>query len=459
MHQAFSGLNDRQIGTFYSDKSTRHLQPGESLFSEGEQDVNTYLIVSGLIQVQQTREQVIYPLTQIYGNGHISPDIFSDHGIRNASAIAQQPVTAIVINELFLQGIDQDIQIILYRNLQRSLTCDINTLHTANAQNQYKIAQMSQELTGMLLGKSDQYSGSAAVQNLLKRVPKLPPYASQLTGLLLSDDVSARDVTELAKLDPSLTGAVLKTVNSAYYGLSQKVSNFHHAALLLGFNQIYQVILNLGIQKTMPDTGQFKRLQAHSVLISILCFEISQATRSGNGPVMNTIGLLHDIGKSVLLLLISQNPKLAFFISLLDPARIGAMLLNMWEIPEEIVHSLEYQKYPELLPPEMIPESCRRQVSILYLAHLCLDQLSGKAKPGNTTVFLRDYLEELGIREKNVEDFVSISLLPSIKKRLPTYPAEVQTLFTNAMTSAAPTGDTHSTKPLQHQPETAQALG
>jgi HD-like signal output (HDOD) protein len=424
LHPAFSGLNDRQVTALYKEDHIRQLEPGECLFSEGDMDENTYLIINGEIQIQQIRQGLIYPLTQIDNSGHIARDMFSNQGQRSAMAIVKQPVTTLVFDDTTLNAMDKELQAVLFCNLGKSLSHEINTLYATQADVLHKNTYLSHHLATLLRGNSSQYEDSPAVKNLLKRVPKLPPYASQLTIMLMSEDASAKDVTGLARLDPSLTGAILKTVNSAYYGLSQKVIDVHHATLLLGFNQVYQVIINLGIQKTMPKTGQFKRLQSHSVLISILCFEISLATRQGNAPVMNTIGLLHDIRKSVLLLLIKQNPKLAFFISLLDPARIGAMLLENWEIPQEIYSVLAYQKYPESLPPEMIPEASRKPVSILYLAHLCQEYLAGNSRL--STCFLHDYFEELGIREKTLDTFIDKQLLPAINKRLSTYPTDVQ---------------------------------
>ncbi len=431
LHPVLAGLDERQIAAVYQAFEVTVLQAGECLFSEGDEDDSTYLVLSGSLRIQHIRKDVIFPLTQIDRDGQITPDMFLEKGRRNGSAIAREPTKVIVMNGAAMMAMEPGIQIALYRSMQRHLSGEISQLYSQHKDALFKNAHLGQELNVLLLGKSDKYASSSAIQGMLKRVPKLPPYASQLTGLLLTDDVSAKDVTELAKLDPSLTGAVLKTVNSAYYGLNQKIKDFQHAALLLGFNQIYQLIINLGIQKTMPDTGQFKRLQAHCVFISILSFEISQVTGCARGPIMNTIGLLHDIGKSVLLLLISQNPKLAFFISLLDHAHISALLLENWEIPEDIYGPLEYQNYPEFLPPDMIPEQFRKQVSILYLAHLCQDCLTGRSDKGISAVFLDDYLQELGIREGGVAPFIEKRLVPAMKKRLPTYPVEVQEAFSS----------------------------
>jgi len=431
LHPAFNGMNDRQIAAIYREDRISMLQPGDILFREGESNDSLYLVIRGELHIKQGKGDVETAITDIVGPGHITADMFTLRDKRSAIASASTPTTLLTIDSTALRATDAEIKSVLFQNLSRQQSLEGNFLLSEKTTLRDMNEHLSKQVQGAL-NKSSSYAGSSAIQGLLVRVPKLPPYASQLTGLLMSEDVSAKEVAELARRDPSLTSAVLKRVNSAYYSLNQKVTDFQHASLLLGFNQIYQVILGLGIQKTMPNTGQFKRLQTHSILISVLSFEISQATQSGNGPIMNTIGLLHDIGKSVLLLLISQNPKLAFFISLLDRDRVGALLLQNWEIPEAIYQPLEYQKYPESLPPEFIPDECRKKAAILYLAHLCHDYLAGTPEQKIPTTFLADYLKLLGIRETSVEDFVRKALLKCVAKRMPTYPRDVQDFFHNA---------------------------
>src|SRR2546422_11759015 len=50
-----------------------------------------------------------------------------------------------------------------------------------------------------------------------------------LSSKLLEDNVSAKEVTESVQEEPALAAAILKTVNSAYYGLPEKMSSLHHA--------------------------------------------------------------------------------------------------------------------------------------------------------------------------------------------------------------------------------------
>ena len=64
------------------------------------------------------------------------------------------------------------------------------------------------------------------------------------------------------------------------------------------------------VRRTMPDNPEFQELHFHSVAISQISFILSQAKHIAKPAQMATIGLLHDLGQIVILLLKQQNPKL-----------------------------------------------------------------------------------------------------------------------------------------------------
>jgi len=63
---------------------------------------------------------------------------------------------------------------------------------------------------------------SDKVEYILQRVQRLPLYASRLLNLLSNETVSANEVVQLLKSDPSLVAMVMKLVNSGYYNLRNK---------------------------------------------------------------------------------------------------------------------------------------------------------------------------------------------------------------------------------------------
>jgi HD-like signal output (HDOD) protein len=255
-------------------------------------------------------------------------------------------------------------------------------------------------------------------------------YASRLAVMLLDENVSTRKVAELAKEDPSLVGAVLKTVNSAYYAFQSKVSDFQHAVLLLGFNQVYQLVMDMGVRTTMPKTSEFRELQFHSMVVSLIGFEISQLCNVKKAVVISTIGLLHDLGKSVILLLKRRHSKMSLLIDMLDHPKVGSLLLKEWNIPDEVSQSLQYQCYPEWLPPERIPKEWRENVTTLYIAHLCHDYLWGKSENELSTAFLGEYMDVLNLPERSIAELVQNKVLPALNKKLNTFPENVRHFLT-----------------------------
>ena len=172
------------------------------------------------------------------------------------------------------------------------------------------------------------YGDSEIVRKIIKKIPRLPSFASTLIIRLAEKNISLREATELIKQDPSSVAVVLKVVNSSFYGLRQKVSDVNHALVLIGFARMYQLIIAEGLRSSMPDTPDFKAIQSHSVAISHIAFALSLTSRTGHPSEVATIGLLHDLGRGVILLLKKQNPSLGILIDSLDHAKLGALRLK-----------------------------------------------------------------------------------------------------------------------------------
>jgi HD-like signal output (HDOD) protein len=295
--------------------------------------------------------------------------------------------------------------------------------------------QVSAENVRLYLDDKQAYYQSATMlHTLLASVARLPPYTNKLASLINDPTAKTRLIVEIARQDPSLTAAVLKTVNSPYYGLSRKVKDFQHAVIMLGFTQVQQLLISTGLQSTMPDTPEFRQLHAHSMMISVLAGEISLTLNVGSPPVLSTLGILHDIGRSLVLLLKRQLAKQEFLVSLLDPDMVGMLLLKEWQLPEVIYESVQYQSYPELLPPSSIPARHRTNIAVLHLAHRCLERIRGQQPTAANPCPCRDYLAELGCRDQSVDDFLFGKLLPDISDRNPTLPLALQDMLQKART-------------------------
>jgi len=429
-HPAFKGLTDKELVSVYNTASVKKFDTGHVLIRKGDTGTKLYLILEGSAQILKGLNGHARQVA-VRGPGDWLPEgPFLGQRHATVSTVTLEPMTALVLDEGTFNALPSRIQLAIYKALNDLSAQRINDLTTQRLElsdtNEYLISHTAH----FLRARTDGYARSDMIASFLQGVPRLPMYASRLAVMLMDENVSTRKVAELAKQDPSLVGAVLKTVNSAYYAFHSKVSDFQHAVLLLGFNQVYQLVMDMGIQNTMPKTPEFRALQFHSMVVSLIGFEISQLCNIRKAVVISTIGLLHDIGKSIILLLKRRHAKMSLLVDMLDHPKVGSLLLKEWNIPDAVSQSLQYQYYPEWLPPERIPKECRENVTALYIAHLCHDYLRGKNENDLSTAFLGRYMNVLNRPERSIAEFVQNKVLPALNKKLNTFPEDVRHFLT-----------------------------
>jgi HD-like signal output (HDOD) protein len=129
---------------------------------------------------------------------------------------------------------------------------------------------------------------------------------------------------------------------------------------------------------------------------------------------------LHDVGKIVILLLKRKYPSIKELMNMIDDSKVGACLLRNWGFPENIVRIIECQYEPEFANLEDIDQEFRHEMSILYLSHRCYDIMLGEHN--TQSIFVENFLELLGIQQKDCQTFYQDIILPALlknKKRLP----------------------------------------
>src|SRR5262249_55579802 len=198
-------------------------------------------------------------------------------------------------------------------------------------------------------------------QDFLRSIPRMPAYATDLAVKLLDDRLSVQEIVEGVKGDSSIVANVLKIVNSAQYSFEKKIENFYHACMILGFNNVYTVIVREAVQSIMPVTAETVRIHTHSWLMSVLCFEIATASKDVQPQTSATLGLLHDIGKGVQVLMKAADPAKADYIEHLPAPKLGAELLTVWGLPERLCRIVEFQEHPEFTPPDLVAPEYRRE--------------------------------------------------------------------------------------------------
>ncbi|SLM31534.1 Putative chemotaxis signal transduction protein (fragment) [Desulfamplus magnetovallimortis] len=146
------------------------------------------------------------------------------------------------------------------------------------------------------------------IQLLIKEIRNLTPVPAITTRIINMADNPSCDMADIAKLiqyDPAMTAHMLRTCNSAFFGLSNPVESVKDAVAILGIDKIVElVLLNAGTKPlARPQKGYGMRkgaLWKHSVASALIAKNLATKQCPDLRHTIFTAALLKDIGKVVL---------------------------------------------------------------------------------------------------------------------------------------------------------------
>ena len=195
--------------------------------------------------------------------------------------------------------------------------------------------------------------------------PALPSTVSDVITITDNPESSAQDLMEAILPDQSMCLTILKIANSAFFGLPREVSSIDKAVMVLGFNEIRNIVLGKAVFSSFKDVyhtnrEQINRFWEHSFLTGLAAKIIAEQIRLS--PSETFIGgLIHDIGKLVLLISLTTDyvPVLELYESDHLSARnkeknlfstphtdAGWYLLKRWLFPVSLLNSTRNHHAP-----------------------------------------------------------------------------------------------------------------
>jgi putative nucleotidyltransferase with HDIG domain len=214
---------------------------------------------------------------------------------------------------------------------------------------------------------------NATLKGMIARITKLPTLPSlyeRLVEELNSPDASMERVSKIVASDIGMSARILQLVNSAFFGLPQRVTDPAHAVRLLGIDLIKCLVLSAGIftNEAIPNIAGFSidSLVNHSLAVGIYAQAIARMEGQDAQTIDDALlaGMMHDIGKVLLSMCVpeeyesiiqrAQNPEVnlrmeeeqAFGVT---HAEVGGFLLELWGLPHRVVEAVTFHHQPELV--------------------------------------------------------------------------------------------------------------
>ena len=264
----------------------------------------------------------------------------------------------------------------------------------------------------------------------MKDIPSMPQFVIETLKKLDDPKSSASDVGEKLAKDEGLVLRVLRLANSAYYGLSRRITGISEAIAFLGFKTVKSIVLAASVYKFMDtsftgyalDRGE---LWKHSQAVAAASRFLSQKLKMGDPEEAYVGGLMHDIGKIVLndyvrfgygiILRLVEEERVPFgeaerVVLGFDHAQVGGLVMEQWNLPDSYSYMAAYHHSPEALPEEGF--ECRKALDVVHVSNMmCLMLGVGMGVDGMQYSISDESLGRLGISdqvENIMAEFVDI---------------------------------------------------
>ena len=259
------------------------------------------------------------------------------------------------------------------------------------------------------------FAGVGAIGQL----PSLSITYTSLTQAVRDPGASVDKVAEIIEQDVGMSAKVLQLVNSAFFGLAQRVTTLQGAVEYLGMETIKNLALaSEAFRVFMPHQriplSECEAIQRHAHRAAAIAAALPLEPKNRDATVV--AALLHDVGSLVLAgtmpdafcdarTLAAERGCKVFEAEeeLLGTshAEIGAYLLGLWGLPNLAVEAIAHHHRPS-----RIPHSGFDCTVAVYLADLLDEEL--EAHPLDTTgaeigKHDRENLETLGILPRYAE--------------------------------------------------------
>lgn len=145
----------------------------------------------------------------------------------------------------------------------------------------------------------------AQIKTLLQgiSIPPQPQIMVDLQMEQLMPDVDIQRIIALIRQDVGLSGSILKTVNSAYFGLKNKIASVQQACQLLGVNSVVNIVNALSIRGELSDEDiiGLGRFWDAATDVAMVAATIAKQTGFQAPDEAYTLGLFHNCGIPLLM--------------------------------------------------------------------------------------------------------------------------------------------------------------
>lgn len=197
-----------------------------------------------------------------------------------------------------------------------------------------------------------------AIQNIVNRTTELyslPDIYTKLDAAIKDPASELQDLANILLEDSGISARVLKLANSAFYSFPSKIDTISRAITIIGTKQLREIVLGTCVinmfKNIPPEVVDMNSFWRHSIAAGVCARVIATYHRKPDVERFYLMGLLHDIGRLIMYIQISEqikdqiqyckdNKALLYEVEQqqlgFDHADVGRYLLEVWKLPAAI---------------------------------------------------------------------------------------------------------------------------
>lgn len=263
------------------------------------------------------------------------------------------------------------------------------------------------------------------IEEIIKEIDRLKPISyigDKIMDIVSNPDSSLSELVDIVKYDQGMTANLLRTCNSAYFGIAKEIASVKQAVAYLGLNKVASLVMMGNSAENFREAQEGYdltegELWRYSVSSALMAQDLAEKRHLNNVSLVFTAALLKDIGKVILNTYVKdsfeainkkvQDNGLTFLdaekeVIGIDHAELGARVAEQWNFSPATVDIIRNHHHPDKAPADNL------SIPIVYVADcICMMLGKGVGSDGLAYRYYQDVVDRLHFSEIDLQKTIA----------------------------------------------------
>lgn len=262
------------------------------------------------------------------------------------------------------------------------------------------------------------------------KIPELPQEVLALEKEIKSKLGSVATVAEIIEMNTTLSGEVMRIINSPVMNLKEPASSIRDAVHIMGLDNIYNLVVAGALKNMFGGSGFFKDIMDHSVDVAYCMADIAEWVDDVSRDEAYMLGLFHNAGALMLASVNEEAYEPIFRSSMSNPiscikkenerfgsnhAMIGVVVAKKWHLPVSMLNAI--MMHHNQSSARIKDDRVRAMVAMIKIANSIVSEISlGAFRGDEMQRYEADGIEELMLDDEVVSEIRTSLMSYSFKE-------------------------------------------